>query len=49
MRWLKPNGCDQRRIIRKADLERPSPEPWLDFMLEPYIEHFVQVEITERG
>ena len=40
---------DQRRVIRKADLKRPSPKPWLDFVLEPHIEHFVQVEVAEHG
>jgi len=40
---------EQRGIIRKADFKRPSPKPWLDLVLEPDIEHFVQVEIAERG
>ena len=39
---------DQRRVIRKTDLKRPSPKPWLDFVLKPHIEHVMQIEVTEQ-
>jgi hypothetical protein len=39
---------DQRRVIRKTDLKRPPPKPWLDFVLKPQVEHFMQVEVTEQ-
>jgi hypothetical protein len=40
---------DQRRVIGESDLKRPSPKPWLDLVLKPHVEHFMPIEVTERG
>ena len=37
----------QHRVVGVADLKRPPPKPRLHFVLEPLIQHFVQVDVRQ--
>ena len=36
------------RRRRRTALKRPSPKPWLHFVLEPLVQHLVQIDVTQR-
>ena len=38
----------QHRIVGITDLEGPSPKPRLHFMLEPLVQHLMQIDVTQR-
>ena len=38
----------QHRVVGVADLKRPSPKPRLHFVLEPLVQHLLQIDVTQR-
>ena len=38
----------QYRVVGIADLERPSPQPRLHIVLEPLVQHFMQIDVAQR-
>ena len=38
----------QHRVIGVTDLKRPSPKPRLHFVLEPQVQHLVQIDVRKR-
>ena len=39
---------DQHRVVGISDLKGPPPKPWLDLVLEPQVQHLVQIDVGKR-
>ena len=38
----------QDGVVGVPDLKGPSAKPWLHFMLEPLVQHLMQINVTQR-